>query len=98
MPLSDPLVFGDSTVSDRKDAVGVLGYVRLVSHQYYCVAGFVEAFEGAAGATPEELAALGFNESTIHTDFMIGGPDVEVDGLDASGRATPLLRDNDWQL
>ena len=29
---------------------------------------------------------------------MIGGPEVEVDGLDASGEATPLLRDNEWQV
>ena len=29
---------------------------------------------------------------------MIGGPEVEVDGLDVSGNATPILRDNAWQL
>jgi aminopeptidase len=46
----------------------------------------------------EELQAMGVNRSRAHTDFMIGSPEVEVDGLDASGKATPILRDNAWQL
>jgi aminopeptidase len=46
----------------------------------------------------EELQAMGVNRSKAHTDFMIGGPEVEVDGLDAGGAATPILRDNVWQL
>jgi aminopeptidase len=46
----------------------------------------------------EELQAMGVNRSRAHTDFMIGGPEVEVDGLDEQGTATPILRDNAWQL
>lgn len=38
------------------------------------------------------------NVSETHVDFMIGSPEVEVDGLAADGAATPLLRGGAWQV
>lgn len=45
-----------------------------------------------------ELEELGINRSKAHTDFMIGGPEVEVDGLARDGTAVPIMRANAWQL
>jgi aminopeptidase len=60
--------------------------------------GLPMAVDGADGKGPDELLERGVNVSGAHTDFMIGGPEVEVDGLTSSGEAVPLLRDNVWQL
>jgi aminopeptidase len=53
---------------------------------------------GAADLSPEERHERGVNHSSIHTDFMIGSNDLEVDGVTADGEAVPLLRNGDWQL
>ena len=44
----------------------------------------------------EELARRGANRSNIHVDWMIGAPEVEVDGLRADGGAEPVMRGGEW--
>jgi len=38
------------------------------------------------------------NKSLVHVDFMIGSPEVEVDGITSDGAVAPVLRDGAWQI
>jgi aminopeptidase len=46
----------------------------------------------------DEAHAAGMNESDTHTDFMVGSPELEVDGISADGKAVPILREGHWVL
>ena len=46
--------------------------------------------------SPEDKARI--NHSRIHVDFMIGSPELDVDGLTADGTTVPLLRGGAWQI
>lgn len=53
---------------------------------------------GAAGRPKDELHARGVNQSSLHLDFMIGGPEVEVTGLVADGSEVPVVLRDEWVL
>ncbi|AQS89296.1 aminopeptidase [Neoasaia chiangmaiensis NBRC 101099] len=48
------------------------------------------------GQDAAALNARGANESLIHIDWMIGSDQINLDGLDANGHATPLMRAGEW--
>ncbi|HEY7421264.1 MAG TPA: aminopeptidase [Gaiellaceae bacterium] len=40
----------------------------------------------------------GFNVANTHVDFMVGGPELEVDAVLDDGTEVPLIRGEEWQL
>jgi aminopeptidase len=61
-------------------------------------AGLSFVVDGVEGLGPDELRERGVNVSAVHTDFMIGGPEIAVDGITKDGDAVPILREDAWQL
>jgi aminopeptidase len=61
-------------------------------------AGIPDALEGEAELTAEERLERGLNQSKVHTDFMVGSPELEVDGITRDGDRIPILSHEVWQL
>lgn len=57
---------------------------------------YAKCFKGGETITPEQVAAQGGNASLIHVDWMIGGPETEIDGITASGARVPVFRAGTW--
>jgi aminopeptidase len=89
--------FGEIALVDGTSRVGQTGltfFDTLYDENAAChiAYGFSvpEVFDGDPGDA--------MNVSSVHTDFMIGCPELEVDGLTSDGEAVPILREEVWQL
>jgi aminopeptidase len=96
---------GEISLVDGSSAVKQTGVVfcdTLVDENATCHLAYGNSVRMATNVDPEvtreELLSIGANVSAIHIDFMIGGSEVDVDGLDGGGSATPIIRDDVWQL
>lgn len=58
--------------------------------------GFANCIRDYEKYTLEECRAKGINDSIIHEDFMIGTPDLSIDGVTEDGRIIPIFRNGDW--
>jgi len=96
---------GEISIVDRTSRVGDLDMIFLntlydenaACHIAYG-RGFPGGIEGGLELDPEELVRRGVNWSQVHTDLMIGGHEVDVDGITKDGDAVPVLRANAWVL
>jgi aminopeptidase len=87
---------GEVALVDGTSRVGQTGrvfYETLYDENASCHVAYGSAYAEAV----EGGVIDGVNVSAVHTDFMIGGVDVEVDALLHDGTVVPLLRDNIWQ-
>jgi aminopeptidase len=85
---------GEVSIVDGTSRVGQTGlvfYDTLFDENAACHIALGDAIKQSYGGS-------GANVSSVHTDFMIGAPEVDVDGVLPDGTEVPLLRDNVWQL
>lgn len=58
--------------------------------------GYRATIEGGTEMSEEEFDAAGGNTSVIHTDFMVGSDQMDVDGLFKDGSEEPVMRGGEW--
>jgi aminopeptidase len=88
---------GELALVDREGRIGPLDtvfYDTLLDENAASHIALGSAYDAAAGEDDRER----LNRSSIHVDFMIGAPDVDVTGITADGERVPVLRDSAWQL
>ena len=59
---------------------------------------FAQTVDGSAARSEDDRHARGVNHSSIHTDFMIGSPELAISGVTHSGEEIPVLRGGNWVL
>lgn len=87
---------GEVALVDGTSRIGQLGtvfYETLLDENARSHIALGAAYPNAVGDEADRARA---NTSEIHIDFMIGGPEVTVYGVDAAGNESVLLADGAW--
>lgn len=53
---------------------------------------------GGTELNDDEFIAAGGNVSLNHVDFMIGSPQMDIDGIRANGSREPVMRSGEWAI
>ena len=88
---------GELALVDRLGRIGPLGtvfYDTLLDENAASHIAFGSGFPFLVEGDDAERV----NESATHIDFMIGSPELEVDGVTKDGERVPVLRGGDWQI
>ncbi|MEO5887696.1 MAG: aminopeptidase [Anaerolineales bacterium] len=90
------LVPNSSPISQR----GILFYNSLFDENASCHIALGNSYRdtiiGGEDMTNEEFEAQGGNKSLIHTDFMIGSAQMDIDGIKQDGTHEPVMRAGEW--
>jgi aminopeptidase len=94
--------FGEVALVDASSRVGETGVIfnnTLFDENAAAHIAWGNALPWALDDVPaDQHLAAGLNQSATHTDFMVGSPEVEIDGVEPGGAAVALLREGIWQL
>ena len=96
---------GEVALVDSSSRVGRLGVVfkeTLLDENAAChIAWGAAIHDSFPDGLPDDDAALearGVNQSVVHEDVMIGGPEVTVSGVTAGGDDVPVLVGENWEI
>jgi aminopeptidase len=88
---------GEVALVDREGRIGPLDtvfYDTLLDENAASHIALGSAYDAAAGEEDRDR----LNRSSIHIDFMVGGPDVSVTGITSTGEHVPVLHSSTWQI
>jgi aminopeptidase len=89
---------GELALVDREGRIGPLDTVFYDTLLDENAASHVALGAAYAVTVSDEADRRRINQSDIHVDFMIGSPEMDVDGVLADGTEVPVLRDGRWQV
>lgn len=92
------LVPASSPIAQR----GHLFYNTLFDENASCHIAIGRAYRftliGGTELTDEEFISAGGNVSLNHVDFMIGSPQIDIDGIQEDGTREPVMRQGEWAI
>src|SRR5579862_341204 len=88
---------GELALVDNQGRIGPLGTIFYDTLLDENAASHI-AFGAGFPFLVDEEDAPRVNESDTHLDFMIGSPDLDVDGITQDGERVPVLRQGAWQI
>ena len=89
---------GELALVDGEGRIGQLDTVFFTTLIDENAASHIALGHGYAFAVEDEAEHSRVNSSSIHIDFMIGSPELDVDGIGRDGARMPLLRGGAWQI
>jgi aminopeptidase len=89
---------GEIALVDADGRIGPLGTVFLDTLIDENAASHLAIGGGYQAPVEDETDRARVNQSRVHVDFMIGSPELAVDGVTGEGQVVPVLREGRWQI
>lgn len=89
---------GELALVDGEGRIGPLGIVFYDTLLDENAASHIALGSAYELGVDDEADKARINHSKIHVDFMIGSPELDVDGITRDGETVPVLRNGSWQI
>jgi aminopeptidase len=89
---------GEIALVDGEGRIGPLGRVFYDTLLDENAASHIALGGGYEHPVDDPVEKARVNQSVVHVDFMIGSPELDVDGITPDGRTVPVLRNGAWQI
>jgi aminopeptidase len=89
---------GELALVDGEGRIGPLGTVFYSTLLDENAASHIAIGHAYERGVEDEADVARINHSSIHVDFMIGSPELDVDGITTNGEVVPMLREGRWQI